>query len=196
MPNFEPTNETGAMRQLARAKIIEFVARDAPTAEILSNHDENVPAGAKGGAARESLLALGSGDHVTSSAALGALAREGWSRDLAVVWSDSTRSTMRFRVDETQAFPLAAALDLVAFLSAKKSQTIILYSGAEISANVKFDAESKRRLVQFDIPPSAKARDGTVHLAIEILEATSPLDLGLSTDDRKLGVALLGLELK
>ena len=184
------------LHTLARAKAATFRGRDAASADILSTQRARLITPQSNKRQRESLLTLGRGDHLMSQSALRSLAHDGWTKsDPTSLWTDSTRSTLRFRSDDASERPSIATLRFRAFLNADKAQSISLFAASQELAKVSFGPDSERQSVRVAIPFNAYSADDVFELTIKVHMAVSPKELGLGDDGRTLGVALLGLQL-
>ena len=117
----------------------------------------------------------------------------GWSQfEPAVgVWSDGERAELIFDL-RPSADPLVFSAEVSAFVVASHPKLDVVFSIAEtVLATWSFDVanpadrEWSRRTVP--IPPELVTSGGIV---LQIKTPASPLELGISTDSRKLGIAI------
>lgn len=134
----------------------------------------------------ESLLVA---DHraIYSAAVLG----HGWSgAESEFVWSDDQKAELQVCVRsgvKTLSFDLAAYLP-----NGDSHQTVSVFLSDKHVGDFAFDASSERGKRSIELPDSDG--DQTLPITLMIEHPTSPKQEGQSDDDRKLGVAIYGIE--
>jgi hypothetical protein len=137
---------------------------------------------------------LNAGEYITVSeskqAFWGYILGDGWSQPEAqFVWSIGRRSEIDIGVEHLRTSHVR--LDLGAFIPWPdfKQEIDVLVDGKSVG-RASFGAADKRKVISFQVPPTNTERS-----VIEILLSNpiSPLEAGVSSDGRKLGIALYGI---
>jgi hypothetical protein len=137
---------------------------------------------------------LNAGEYITVSeskpAFLGYVLGDGWSQPQdQFVWSTGRRSEIDIGVEHLRTSHVY--LDLGAFIPFPdfKQDIDVLVDGKSVG-RASFGAADNRKVISFQVPPTH-----TESSVIEILLSNpiSPLEAGISSDPRKLGIALYGI---
>ncbi|MDE1164230.1 MAG: hypothetical protein PW845_02325 [Pseudomonas sp.] len=115
----------------------------------------------------------------------------GWSlAEQDFVWSMGKLATLSIPVPE--GFSGSVTLDLAAFIpSSKHNQHIEITQDDRVLATQAFDRSTARKKLTFEVNAGAHKM---IYLKINIKNPISPKELGQSDDQRKLGVALYGMQ--
>jgi hypothetical protein len=117
-----------------------------------------------------------------------ALLGAGWSQlEAGYVWSDSDVARLNLPIP-----PQARTVhfDLAAFAPGDLTQTLAIEADAVVGIRAEFDARNSRRVLSMPLPDNVA---GTLEVRFRIGKPISPKELSLSTDVRRLGVALYGI---
>ena len=134
----------------------------------------------------------------TKSAATRLLGK-GWSAPEAWgVWSVGPRAELAIPIRERLEGDVTISLEARAFVapSQLEGQTVIVEANGTEVAKLSYsrsDAQRVTRLVT--VPKDVAARRNPMRIAFSIVKPRSPAELGLSKDDRKLGIGLQALTL-
>ena len=115
---------------------------------------------------------------------------EDWGR-----WTEATEASLSFRLAETPTVPLAVAMKVRAFAldSLPPRRVRVVIDGTEV-ADWPFTTDAAE-VRTFAIPPSAISPSGTVTVHFEMPDARRPVDLGVSSDTRLLGLGAASLRI-
>ncbi len=117
-------------------------------------------------------------------------AAEGWGR-----WTDGEVAEVGMVVDPT-ARQISITLEAEAFLTeAKPGQTAVLSINGQERMRVAFTPEDRIQVVELEVNADDIPEDGTLLLQMTIGDPRSPEAMGLSSDARRLGLAVRRLEL-
>lgn len=129
----------------------------------------------------------------TDPEALGALLGSGWS-DLGsgFAWSVGPVAHLRLPADARRGG--SVTLDMSAFVPLPEvRQHMQAFVNGRLAGSWEFTAEHHRQLVRLDLGDGAA---GAQDIELRIADPKSPKDLGLSQDDRKLGVSLYAIRIR
>lgn len=129
----------------------------------------------------------------TDPEALGALLGEGWS-DLGAgyAWTIGPVAHLRLPADARRGD--SVTLDMSAFVPvAEVRHQLRAYVNGRPAGSWEFTAEQLRKLVRLDLGAGGA---GPQDIELRIADPKSPKDLGLSQDDRKLGVSLYAIRIR
>ena len=109
------------------------------------------------------------------------------------VWSNGSRAKLRIHLREPSQGPARLAADAIAFIPpGRMHQRVVLRVGEDQVAEWRLGAAPAR--FEFTIPAEAIMEGGAV-LTLQLPDAVSPREVGLSRDARRLGIGLIGVTL-
>lgn len=122
-------------------------------------------------------------------ASLGLVLGEGWSfGEDGGRWTEATEASLSFRLANTPTVPLAVAMKVRAFApnSLPVRRVRVVIDGTKV-ADWSFTTDAAE-VRMFAIPPSAISSSRTVTVHFEMPDARRPIDLGVGSDTRLLGL--------
>jgi hypothetical protein len=120
---------------------------------------------------------------------------DGWAyQDVAGIWTEGPRSELRLALDGTgeSDYVLALSLGIICVGPDSSLRVAALVNGERVAAR-DFSFGDPEWQVELPAPVPA---DGDLDLTFEIEELSSPLELGWSDDDRRLGILLHSVALE
>lgn len=111
-------------------------------------------------------------------------------------WSSGTKAALFFQFDQPPASPLTLEMDAKAFLCATHPhQMVDVMANGQHVATLRFSLEANEATRRFVIPQHV-VQKGRLYLELFIHSPRSPYSLGLSDDQRELGLGLKSLTIR
>lgn len=144
---------------------------------------------------QDSRVTLVPGFKVTPRTGLHDVLRFGWNHvEEWGVWSEDSRSIIVFKIPAWLALPVQLDLQVAAFLDRSGHQTASVYLRNRFLKSVEFVDELPRK-VSCLIEEHDRSDDLCVDLVISVKAPVSPSEVGRGDDHRKIGLALMQIEL-
>jgi hypothetical protein len=122
----------------------------------------------------------------------------GWSSPEAWgIWSEGKESVLRFKVIQALRADLNVTLSGSPFESPTGVQEVEIVVNGQLVSKISTPSRSSKTSFNFSVPKELISRnDNRVELLIKVSNPTSPLELGISNDPRKLGFGLVSVSIK